>query len=166
MQISFLFACYFAINGWFRVFVVATYLSICLTPKTLHTTVSHQNIIANNGVYERIGCITCTGSFFAYLKFCIYFRIVYACARIRNGRHCVSCRHICRSYNLHPHQQRCAYTISPPHITPIPFIHMYSPQTHMLSVTAGSVNPAAIYVVRTIYTLTNNSALKQHLFQT
>ena len=31
-----------------------------------------------------------------------------------NGRHCVSCRHICRSYNLQPHQQRCAYTISLP----------------------------------------------------
>ena len=41
-----------------------------------------------------------------------------------NGRHCVSCRHICRLYNLQPHQQRCAYTISPPHITP-PFINPY-----------------------------------------
>ena len=53
------------------------------------------------------------------------FTILYAFVRIRNGRHCVSCRHICRSYNLHPHQQRCVYTISPPHITPIiiyPFI--------------------------------------------
>ena len=37
----------FAINGWFRVFVAATYFAICLTPKTLHTTVSHQIIIAN-----------------------------------------------------------------------------------------------------------------------
>ena len=62
--------------------------------------------------------MTCTGSFFAYLKFCIYFRIVYACVRIRNGRHCVSCRHICRLYNLHPHQQRCAYTISSPTLKP------------------------------------------------
>ncbi len=46
---NYFFAVYFAINGWFRVFVVATYLSIRLTPKTLHTTVSHQNILANNG---------------------------------------------------------------------------------------------------------------------
>ena len=39
--------------------------------------------------------------------------IVYACVRIRNGGFYESRRHICRSYNLHPHQQRCAYTISP-----------------------------------------------------
>ena len=41
------FAVYFAINGWFRVFVAATYLPVCLTPKTLHRAVSHQNILAN-----------------------------------------------------------------------------------------------------------------------
>ena len=48
----FLFAGYFAINDWSRVLVVATYLSICLTPKTLNLAVSHQNILANNSVYK------------------------------------------------------------------------------------------------------------------
>ncbi len=49
---SFLFAGYFAINDGSRVLVVATYLSICLTPKTLNLAVSHQNILANNSVYK------------------------------------------------------------------------------------------------------------------
>ena len=48
-----------------------------------------------------------------------------------NGRHCVSCRHICRSYNLQPHQQRCAYTISPSHITPIIIYQFTTPPTTM-----------------------------------
>ena len=39
-----------------------------------------------------------------------------------------------------------------PH-NPIPFIHIYSPQTPVLSVTAGSVNPAAIYHAFAIFTL-------------
>ena len=39
------------------------------------------------------------------------FTILYAFVRIRNGRHCVSCRHISCAYNIQPHQQRCAYTI-------------------------------------------------------
>ena len=44
----FLFAVYFVINDWSRVLVVAAYLPICLTPKTLNLAVSHQNILANN----------------------------------------------------------------------------------------------------------------------
>ena len=63
--------------------------------------------------------------FLRILNFVYIFKIVYACVRIRNGGFCESRRHICRSYNLHHHKQRCAYTISPPHITPIiiyPFI--------------------------------------------
>ena len=50
-----------------------------------------------------------------------------------------------------------------PHTSPpLSFIHLYSPQTPMLSVTAGSVNPAAIYVVCTIYTPTNNDVAIQY----
>ena len=117
-------------------------------------------------------------------------------------------RHICRSYNLHPHQQRCAYTISPqkphpslrrytflshlttkskisvrwikklvaatygvcmfihklspPHITPI-IIYPFIFATNAYVICNGGSHPAAIYVVRTIYTPTNNVVPIQYL---
>ena len=56
-QVSlFLFAVYFATNAWSRILVVATYFAICLTPKILYLTVSHQNILAN---YESV-CAICS----------------------------------------------------------------------------------------------------------
>ena len=51
------------------------------------------------------------------------------------------------------------------HQNPIPYINLYSPQMPVSSVTAGSVNPAAIYVVRTIYIPTNNVVPMQYLPQ-
>ena len=50
-----------------------------------------------------------------------------ACAT-RNGGFCESRRHICRSYNLHPHQQRCVYKIS--HQKPYPSWRRYTFLSH------------------------------------
>ena len=120
---------------------------------------------------------------------------------------CESRRHICRSYILHPHQQRCAYTISPqkphpslrrytflshlttkskisvrwikklvaatygvcmfihklspPHITPI-IIYPFIFATNAYVICNGGSHPAAIYVVRTIYNPTNNDVPIQY----
>ena len=155
-----LFAGLFAINAWFRVFVVATYLSICLTPKTLHTTVSHQNIIANCDVIHlnRQPPVL----FLRIWNFVYIFRIVYVCVRIRNGGHCVSRRHICRSYNLQPHQQRCAYTISPPHITPI-IIYPFIFTTNACAIRNGGSHPAAHFCVRKICIINNNVVFIKYL---
>ena len=54
-----------------------------------------------------------------------------------NGRHCVSCRHICRLYNLHPHQQCCAYTISPQ--KPHPSLRRYTFLSHLTTKSQISV---------------------------
>ena len=126
----------------------------------------------------------------------------------------MSCRHICHSNNLQPHQQRCVYKISPqkPHTiyklifalhvsyissTHSPSWRRYTFLSHLttkskisvrwikklvaatcgvcvsihlynlaiVTVTAGTVCPAAIYVVRTIYNPTNNVVPIQYLPQ-
>ena len=59
-----------------------------------------------------------------------------ACA-IRNGGFCESRRHICRSYILHPHQQRCAYTISPQ--KPHPSLRRYTFLSHLTTKSKISV---------------------------
>ena len=83
------FAVYFAINDWSRVLVVAAYLPICLTPKTLNLAVSHQNILANLGVYMNRQTPV----------FCLW--IVWRFKRtIRSGRH-----------TLWRKEQRCPHAI-------------------------------------------------------
>ena len=42
-----IFADLFAINAWFNILVVATYLPVRLTPKIFHLSVSHRKFLAN-----------------------------------------------------------------------------------------------------------------------
>ena len=120
---SFLFAGYFAINDWSRVLVVATYLSICLTPKTLNLAVSHQNILANNSVYKlweienavpiKYRTKNITSKYFPRRN--VFQLHAFANTAVA-WRFCESSRHISRSCNLQPHQQRYAkIMLNPPY---------------------------------------------------
>ena len=114
-------AIYFAINDWSRVLVVATYLSICLTPKTLNLAVSHQNILANNSVYKlweienavpiKYRTKNITSKYFPRRN--VFQLHAFANTAVA-WRFCESSRHISRSCNLQPHQQRYANKISNP----------------------------------------------------
>ena len=140
------FACYFAINGWFRVFVVATYLSICLTPKTLYLTVSHQNILANCDV---IHLNRQPPVLFLCLKYLNLSIIV--CFSERNG-------------GSHPavHFCVCGICIITNNVVfvkyrtqnPMQSIHPYSPQTLVLSVTAGHIPPPIFVHIKYVYSST------------
>ena len=130
-----LFAGLFAINAWFNIFVAATYLPVRLTPKIFHLNVSHRKFLANRIVLYKNRQTPVL--FLRIWNFVYIFRIVYACVRIRNGGFCESRRHICRSYNLQPHQQRCANKIS--HQKPHPSWRRYTFLSHLTTKSKISV---------------------------
>ena len=126
----------FAINTWFNILVIATYLPVRLTPKIFHLSVSHRKFLANWCVYEPANA----GSFFVIIN-CMMLQSQNVARRF-----CESSRHISRLYNLQSHQQRFAYTISnqKPHIIYKHIFALYVSQ----NVTAGYIPPPIFVYIK------------------